>query len=48
MCELLRGSRVTADEVLEFGATRIVIATGSRWRRDGVGRANAHAIPGFD
>jgi dimethylamine/trimethylamine dehydrogenase len=46
--ELLRGSRVTAEEVLQFGATRVVIATGARWRRDGVGRANARAIPGFD
>ncbi len=39
--EMLRGSRVTADEVLEFGATRVVIATGSHWRRDGIGRANS-------
>jgi dimethylamine/trimethylamine dehydrogenase len=46
--QLLRGSRVTAEEVLEFGATRVVIATGSRWRRDGVGRANARPIRGFD
>jgi dimethylamine/trimethylamine dehydrogenase len=46
--EILRGSRVTAGEVLEFGATRVVIATGARWRRDGVGRTNARSIPGFD
>jgi dimethylamine/trimethylamine dehydrogenase len=46
--EIFRGSRVTADEILEFGASRIVIATGSRWRRDGVGRANPFAIRGFD
>ncbi len=46
--ELLRGSRVTAGEVLEFGATRVVIATGSHWRRDGVGRSNVGPIPGFD
>jgi dimethylamine/trimethylamine dehydrogenase len=46
--ELLRGSRVTAEEVLQFGASRVVIATGARWRRDGVGRANARPIPGFD
>jgi dimethylamine/trimethylamine dehydrogenase len=45
--EILRGSRVTADQVLEFGATRIVLATGSTWRRDGVGRANTRPIPGF-
>jgi len=45
---MLRGSRVTAGEVLEFGATRVVIATGSRWRRDGIGRANSRPIHGFD
>ena len=46
--ELLRGSRVTAAEILEFGATRVVLATGARWRRDGVGRANTAPIRGFD
>jgi dimethylamine/trimethylamine dehydrogenase len=46
--QMLRGSRVTAGEVLEFGATRIIIATGARWRRDGVGRANSRPIRGFD
>jgi dimethylamine/trimethylamine dehydrogenase len=46
--EILRGSRVTAGEVLEFGATRVVIATGARWRRDGIGRANSRPIRGFD
>jgi dimethylamine/trimethylamine dehydrogenase len=46
--EMLRGSRVTGGEVLEFGATRVVIATGSYWRRDGVGRANSHPVRGFD
>jgi dimethylamine/trimethylamine dehydrogenase len=45
---ILRGSHVTADEILEFGAERIVLATGSRWRRDGIGRANTRPIPGFD
>jgi dimethylamine/trimethylamine dehydrogenase len=46
--EMFRGSRVTAGEVLEFGATRVIIATGSRWRRDGIGRANSRPIRGFD
>jgi dimethylamine/trimethylamine dehydrogenase len=45
--EILRGSRVTAAQILEFGATRVVLATGSRWRRDGVGRTNSRPIPGF-
>jgi dimethylamine/trimethylamine dehydrogenase len=46
--QMLRGSRVTAGEVLEFGAARVIIATGARWRRDGIGRANSRPIRGFD
>jgi dimethylamine/trimethylamine dehydrogenase len=46
--ETLRGSRVTAGEVLEFGASRVVIATGSRWRHDGIGRSNSRPVRGFD
>jgi dimethylamine/trimethylamine dehydrogenase len=45
---ILRASAVTADHVLEFAAQRVVLATGARWRRDGIGRANARVIPGFD
>jgi dimethylamine/trimethylamine dehydrogenase len=44
---MLRGSRVTAGEVLEFAASRVIIATGSRWRHDGIGRANSLPIRGF-
>ena len=43
-----RESTVTAAEVLEFGASHTVLATGSSWRRDGYGRSNAGAIAGFD
>jgi dimethylamine/trimethylamine dehydrogenase len=46
--EMLRGSRVSADEIIEFGATRVALATGARWRRDGVGRANVAPVHGFD
>jgi dimethylamine/trimethylamine dehydrogenase len=46
--EMLRGSRVTSAEIIEFGATRVVLATGARWRRDGVGRANTEPVDGFD
>ncbi len=41
-------SRVTADDVLEFGATHVFIATGSSWRRDGVGSATPAGIPGIE
>jgi len=46
--EIFRASHVTADLAMQFGAARIVLATGSTWRRDGVGRANTRPIPGFD
>ena len=35
--QLYPGSRMGAAEVAEFGADHVVLATGSRWRRDGVG-----------
>jgi dimethylamine/trimethylamine dehydrogenase len=41
-------SPVTSELVLDADATRVVLATGARWRRDGVGRANRRAVPGFD
>jgi dimethylamine/trimethylamine dehydrogenase len=46
--DIFRSSRVTADDIVEFGAARVVLATGARWRRDGVGRANTAPIPGFE
>ncbi len=41
---ILRGSPVSAEQILEFDAQRVVLATGARWRRDGIGRANALAV----
>ena len=35
--EVFRGSRMAAADVEAFGADHVVLATGSRWRRDGVG-----------
>ena len=46
--EIFRGSPLNADEIIEFGATRVVLATGARWRKDGVGRTNTSPVPGFD
>jgi dimethylamine/trimethylamine dehydrogenase len=45
---IYRDSRLTAADVREFGAARVVIATGARWRKDGVGRAHHHPIPGHE
>ncbi|MEM9196946.1 MAG: FAD-dependent oxidoreductase, partial [Pseudomonadota bacterium] len=43
--ETFLDSRLTAETVLEFGADHVVIATGARWRADGVGRAVAAPLP---
>jgi len=40
-------SDLTAEQVLEFGADHVCLATGATWRHDGVGRANRYPIPGM-
>jgi dimethylamine/trimethylamine dehydrogenase len=39
-------SRLTAEDVLGFGFNRVFVATGSRWRKDGLGRQ--HRAPLVD
>ena len=46
--ELFFDSRLSATDVLAFGIPRVVIATGSHWRRDGMGRRNRSPIEGWD
>ncbi len=41
---LYLGSRLLAADVREFGADHVLIATGARWRRDGIGRWHARAL----
>ncbi len=43
--EVYRESPMSADDILEFGFDHVVIATGSSWRNDGVGRWHTHPIP---
>ncbi len=38
-------SPTSADDVLGFGFEHAVIATGARWRADGVGRTNVEPLP---
>jgi dimethylamine/trimethylamine dehydrogenase len=38
------GNRLSPAEVREFGADHVLIATGARWRRDGLGRWHSRAI----
>ncbi|HVZ03069.1 MAG TPA: FAD-dependent oxidoreductase [Dongiaceae bacterium] len=45
--EVYRESRLTAAEIRDFGFERVVLATGARWRADGVGRSHWDPIPGF-
>ncbi len=42
--EIFRESELSADDVLEFGADHVAIATGSSWRADGFGRYNEKAL----
>ncbi len=46
--EVYLSSTVTAQQVLEFGARHVAIATGAHWRRDGYGRYHQFPIPGTD
>jgi dimethylamine/trimethylamine dehydrogenase len=41
---LYLGSRLLAADVREFGADHVLVATGARWRRDGIGRWHARAL----
>ena len=45
---IYRDSALEAEHVLEFGARHVAIATGSAWRRDGIGRDSGYPVPGFD
>jgi dimethylamine/trimethylamine dehydrogenase len=44
--EIYRESPVNVDDVLAFGANRVVLASGSRWRADGVGPATPAGLTG--
>jgi len=46
--EMYLESALTAEQILEFGADHVAVATGSTWRRDGVGRAVRNPIAGAD
>ena len=42
------GNPMSAKDVLEVGTENVIIATGYKWRRDGIGRDQEEPIPGFD
>ncbi|MGI8571117.1 MAG: FAD-dependent oxidoreductase [Solirubrobacteraceae bacterium] len=43
--EIARGSAVSTQEVLGYDFDHVAVATGSRWRNDGVGRAALNPLP---
>jgi len=43
--EIALESEVTADEVREYGFDHVAVATGARWRADGIGRHHRLPIP---
>ena len=44
--EVITGTRLGAQDVLDYGADTVVIATGAAWRRDGVSHNHRQPIPG--
>jgi dimethylamine/trimethylamine dehydrogenase len=46
--EIARGSTVDASEVLRYDFDYVAVATGARWRADGVGRASLLPLPFAD
>ncbi len=46
--EVITGRRLTAADVLEYGADLVVIATGSAWRGDGAQPGYPDPMPGAD
>ena len=41
-------SALTANDVIGFEADHVIVATGAKWRKDGIGRNHDEPIPGAD
>jgi dimethylamine/trimethylamine dehydrogenase len=46
--EIMRGVELDANQVLEYGAEKVVFATGARWSRSGINFLTHTPIPGAD
>ena len=46
--EVYKESRLTAEHINEFGVNNIFLATGSNWRKDGIGRSRRAPIQGLE
>ena len=45
---LVPNKRLSVEDVLDYGAERVVVATGSHWATDGLNFANQGPLPGAD
>ncbi|NQY11285.1 MAG: FAD-dependent oxidoreductase [Flavobacteriales bacterium] len=46
--EVYKGSKMTAEDVMEVGYENVIIATGASWRKDGQGRYQYETMPGTE
>jgi dimethylamine/trimethylamine dehydrogenase len=46
--QLYPANRLDADAVLELDSRHVIVATGARWRRDGIGRHTSRAFQGCE
>jgi dimethylamine/trimethylamine dehydrogenase len=46
--EVITGTRLSAQEIREYGAEIVVVATGAHWAEDGLNAVTHAAIPGAD
>lgn len=46
--EIYRESRLEVQDVLDIEASHVFVATGSRWRNDGLGRVLRQPLPGLE
>lgn len=45
---MFKDSRLDAEQIMEFGIPHVFVATGAKWRRDGVGRNTLRRHPVID
>ncbi len=46
--QIYKGNRLSAEDIFKLEIPHVICATGSSWRRDGVGRHHAFAVDGID